>query len=152
MFSDPILDPLGSLLVEIRDDIDVDALVDGRVRGFEPAPGDAAWTTDADGRRRFAHAFVVLVTLDAPPHPRIPVTSATYAARCYGTTAQNAWAVYAAVVKAIHMVGPRVKSNGLGIYWTTVVSGGEQEKDPDTQQPLVTATISLIGTTQAVPA
>ena len=49
------------------------------------------------------------------------------------------------------MAGPRRKANGLGIYWTSVISGGEQGKDPDTQQPLVRATLSLIGTTQVIP-
>lgn len=145
MFSDPPTDPLGSLLVEIRSDVDVDDLVDGRVRGGEPAPGDAK----AAGSYQ---AFIVITTLDDPPHSRIPVRFANYALACYGATFQNASAVYAAVVKAIHRVGPRVKANGLGIYWTTVVTGGEQDKDPDTNQPLVRATIQLIGTTQAVPA
>jgi hypothetical protein len=145
MISDPPTDPLGSLLVEIRDDIDVDALVDGRVRGGEPAAGDV----QPAGKYK---AFIVISTLDDPPHPRIPVRFATYSVRMYGTTYQNASAIYAAVVKAIHMVGPHRKANGLGIYWTTVISGGSQDRDPDTAQPLTTAVISLIGTTQAVPA
>lgn len=142
-YIDPMLDPLGALLIEIRDDIDVDALVDGRVRGGEPAPGDA----QAAGKYR---AFIVLITLSSPPEMRIPVTFATYGARCYGTTFQNAAAVYGALVKAVHQVGPRLKSSGLGIYRSAVISGGEATKDPDTQQPVVTATISLIATTQVV--
>ena len=140
---DPQLDPLGSLLTEIRDDIDVDTLVDGRVRGFEPAPGDAQPT----GKFK---AFVVIVTLDAPPEMGIPVTFATYGVRCYGATPQGAWAVWGAVVKAVHMIGPRLKSSGLGIYQTIVNGGGDQEKDPDTQQPVVMGTIRLIATTQVV--
>lgn len=143
MLDAPQLDPLGSLLIEIRDDVDVDALVDGRVRGFEPAPGDA----QPKGSYR---AFVVIVALSVPPDPQLPVTFATYGIRCYGVTPQNAWAVWGAVVKALHETGPRVKSNGLGIYKTIAVEGGEQEKDPDTGQPVVTGTIRLIATTQAV--
>jgi len=143
MLDEPQLDPLGSLLVEIRDDLDVDTLVSGRVRGFEPAPGDAK----AAGSYQ---AFIVLVTLDAPPDPQLPITVATYGIRCYGSTGQNAWAVWGAVVKSIHSVGPRLKASGLGIYRTTVISGGEQGKDPDTLQPVVTGTIRLIATTQAV--
>ena len=137
------LDPLGSLLVEIRSDVDVDALVDGRVRGFEPAPGDA--------KPAGSHqAFIVLVALSVPPDPQLPVTFATYGVRAYGSTPQNAWAVWGATVKAIHERGPRLKANGLGIYKTIAVSGGEQGKDPDTQQPVVEGTIRLIATTQAV--
>lgn len=140
---DPQLDPLGSLLVEIRDDMDVDELVSGRVRGFEPAPGDAQQV----GQFR---AFIVLVTLSAPPAFGLPITFATYGVRCYGVTPQGAWAVWGAVVKALHKIGPRIKTSGLGIYQTLVISGGEQEKDPDTKQPVTMGTIRLIATTQAV--
>lgn len=153
---DPMIDPLGSLIVEIRDDDDVDTLVDGRVRGFEPAPNIVNPTTglviregDARGPGSYL-SFVVLVTLSAPPEPRVPLTFATYGARCYGVTPQGAWAVYGALVKSIHHIGARVKANGLGIYHTLVISGGEQSKDPDTAQPVVLATIQLIATTQAV--
>ena len=145
MLDDPQLDPLGSLLVEIRDDVDVDALVDGRVRGFEPAPGDAKPAGSYQ-------AFIVLVNLGAPPDPQLPVTFATFAVRCYGSTPQNAWAVWGAVVKSVHETGPRLKASGLGFYKTIVVDGGEQGKDPDTQQPVVTGTVRLIATTQVVAA
>lgn len=137
------LDPLGSLLVEIRSDVDVDALVDGRVRGFEPAPGDAK----AAGSYQ---AFVVIVALSDPPDPQLPVTFATYGIRCYGATPQAARALWGTVVKAVHEVGPRLKANGLGIYKTIVVGGGEAGKDPDTGQPQVEGTVRLIATTQAV--
>jgi hypothetical protein len=143
MLDDPQINPLGSLLVEIRSDVDVDGLVNGRVRGREPAPGDAM----ASGSYQ---AFAVLVTLDAPPDPQLPVTFATYAIRAYGSTPQNAWAVWGAIVKAVHQIGPRVKSNGLGIYKTKVVSGGEEDTDPDTKQPLVTGVIRLTATTRVV--
>lgn len=143
MLTEPLLDPLGALLVEIRDDVDVDSLVDGRVRGFEPAAGDA------QGAGSY-QAFIVLVSLGGPPDPRLPVTFGTYAARCYGTTGQNASAVWGAVVKAVHMAGPRLKTSGLGIYLSAVIDGGEQSKDPDTQQPVVIGTIRLIATAQAV--
>jgi hypothetical protein len=143
MLTEPQLDPLGSLLVEIRSDVDVDALVNGRVRGFEPAPGDAKPNGSYQG-------FIVIVALGVPPDPQLPVTFATYGIRCYGASPQAAWAVWGAVVKAVHEYGVRVKSNGLGIYKTIVVDGGEQGKDPDTQQPVVTGTVRLIATTQAV--
>jgi hypothetical protein len=62
----------------------------------------------------------------------VPITFAEYGIRCYGATPQNAWAVWGAVVKAIHQVGPRTKSNGLLIYRTFVLTGGQQDRDPDT--------------------
>lgn len=143
MFDDPQLDPLGPLLTEIRDDADVDDLVDGRVRGYQPAAGDA----QPVGKFK---AFVVISALDVPPDPRLPITKATYAVRAYGVTPQGAWSVWAAVVKAIHGVGPRLKANGLGFYRSQVVSGGTQDEDPDTHQPVVEGVISLIATTTAV--
>lgn len=143
MLDDPQLDPMGSLIVEWRSDADVAALVGVRVRGFEPAAGDAKGPGEYQ-------AFIVVSALDVPPHPTVPITFAQYGVRCYGATPQAAWAVWAAVVKATHAVGPRVKASGLGIYRSAVASGGEQSKDPDTGQPYVVGTISLIATAQAV--
>lgn len=143
MYSDPIIDPMGSLVVELRADADVADVVDTRVGGFEPKTG---W---ARGPKEY-QAFIVLSMLDAPPHPRVPMTFADVGVRCYGVTAQGAWDVWARVVKAMHQVGPRIKANGLGIYKTIVVTGGAQDRDPDTKQPVVTGTIRLIATTQAV--
>lgn len=143
MYAEPQLDPMGALFAEVRDDPDVDTLVDGRVRGVQPAPGDA----QPIGKFK---AFVVLTTLDATPQPRVPITFATYGVRAYGSTPQNAWAVWGAVVKALHGAGPRLKASGLGIYRSAVISGGEQSADPDTKQPVVEGTIRLIATTQEV--
>jgi hypothetical protein len=153
---DPMLDPLGSLIIEVRDDPDAGGLVSRRVRGFKPAPavlhpetGVVVEQGDMRGAGEYV-PFMVLTTLSAPPEPRVPITFATIGARCYGVTPQGAWAIYGALVKAVNNIGSRVKSNGLGIYNTLVIGGGEQDEDPDTKQPLVHATIQLIATTQAV--
>jgi hypothetical protein len=143
MLSEPMLDPTGALILELRADTDVAALIVDRVRGEEPAAGDA----QPKGSYK---AYIVLATLGLPPDPFLPVTSATYGITCYGATAKDAMAVYAAVVKALHKKGPRTNGKGLGIYISSIVSGGEADKDPDTQQPCVRGTISLIATTQAV--
>ena len=145
MLEDPQKDPMGTLILEARNDGDVAALVGTRVRGFEPADGDAL------GPGHY-QAFVVLSALDVPPHPRLPITDATYAIAAYGSTPQNAWAVWAALVKAWHAVGPRIGSSHLGIYRSWIASGGTQDKDPDTQQPLVRGVLRLIATAQAVTA
>lgn len=155
MLVDPQLDPMGALITELRADPDVAALVGSRVRGFEPAPvrKDAAGAVvdqgDARGPGEYI-AFVILQALDVPPHPRVPITFGDYLARAYGSTPQHAWAVWGALVKALHGVGARRKTNGLGIYRTSITSGGTQDKDPDTQQPLVTGTIRIIATVQAI--
>lgn len=143
MLADPQLDPMGALITELRADSDVAALVSARVRGFEPAPGDALGPGSYQ-------AFIVLTALSVPPHPRVPITFAEYGARCYGATPQGAWAVWGAVVKALHQVGDRTKSNGLLIYRTFVLTGGSQDRDPDTQQPVVTGSIRLTASLNSV--
>jgi hypothetical protein len=143
MLAHPQLDPMGSLILELRADTDVTNLVGTRVRGFEPAPGDEQ---AADSYR----AFIVISALSVPPHPRVPVTFAEYGIRCYGATPQNAFAVWGAAVKALHQVGPRTKSNGLLVYKSIVLTGGTQDRDPDTQQPVVTGSIRLTASLQSV--
>jgi hypothetical protein len=137
MLAEPQLDPMGALISEARADGDVAALVSTRVRGGEPAPGDAKGPGEYQ-------AFVVISALDVPPHPSVPITFADYAVNAYGVTHQNAWAVWAALVKAFHKVGPRVKANGLAIYQTLVTSGGTQDTDPDTKQPVVRGVVRVI--------
>lgn len=149
MLTAPQIDPMGSLIAELRADSSVAAVVglddrgNRRVRGFEPAPGDA----DDVGSYK---AFIVVTALSVPPHPRVPITFAEYGIRCYGATAQNAWAVWGAAVKALHQVGHRTKSNGLLIYRTLVLSGGQQDRDPDTGQPVVTGSIRLTASLNSV--
>jgi hypothetical protein len=135
-------DVLGKLLIELRDDADVAAIVDDRVRGGEPAPGDAIGPP--------YQAFVVLVTLSTPRMMRVPAQMPRIGVNCYGRTAQEAAQLYGACSDAIHDRGPRVYGNGLGIYISHDDSGGAAERDPDTKQPYVSFVIEAIATTQAV--
>jgi hypothetical protein len=143
MFTEPMLDPSGSIIVEARNDIDVAALVANRVRGPEPAPGDAKGPGEYQ-------AFVTIAALSVPPHLSLPITFAEYALNAYGVTYQNAWAVYGALVKAFHKVGARMKANGMGVYQSLVLTGGTEDADPQTQQPVVRGTLRVIATTLAV--
>lgn len=138
-----MLDPLGKLLIEIRDDATVDAIVDGRVRGFEPAPGDAK------GAGHY-QPFVVIVALGGNRWDRMPTRRATYAVRCYGIDPVGAMALYGACSDAIHHIGPRLYANGQGIYISRENTGGNASKDPDTAQPYVDFVIELLAATQAV--
>lgn len=139
----PQLDPSGAIIVEARDDVDVANLVADRVRGPEPARGDAL------GPGKF-QAFVTIAALDVPPHPTVPITFADYAINAYGTTFQNAWAVWAALVKAFHKVGPRTKTNGLVIHQSLITAGGIEDHDPDTRQPVVRGVLHVVASTLAV--
>lgn len=138
-------DVLPKLLIEIRSDPAVDAIVDGRVRGGEPADGDAK------GPGAY-QPFVVLVQLTAGRHPRLPVQFPRIVARCYGRTHQEAAVLRWAVSDSIHYGKGRIHSNGLGIYQSSDIEGGEQNTDPDTGQPYETLVIEAPATTQVVTA
>ena len=141
MLSAPMLDPMGTVIVRLRDALAADYT--DRVRGMEPGPGDVQ---PAGSYRR----FVVLVMLDDPPDPFLPIQRARIGFRCYGTDPHDAAVLYGATVQALHDIGPEIASSGLGIYKLKVETGGTADKDPDTQQPVVTGVLSLIATAQAV--
>lgn len=151
-----MLDVLGKLLIELRDDDAVDAIAHGRVRGYEPAPdtvdpssGAVVEQGDARGPGEYV-AFVVLTRLDAPRDRRSVGQYPRIAIRCYGRTRPEAYALYAACSDALHGRGPRVHANGLGIYLSFDDTGASQESDPRTQQPYEEFIAALIATTQAV--
>lgn len=138
-----MIDVLPKLLLELRQDGAVSAIVSTRVAGDEPKEG---WAQGPGSYR----AFVVLTNLVTPRHPQVPTQAARISARCYGRTAVEASSLYGACSDAIHAVGPRVFSNGLGIYVTHDDTGGNPGKDPDTKQPYVSFVIEAIATTQVV--
>ena len=151
------MDTLGKLVLEVRDDDGVAAIAHGRVRGFEAAPGTVHPDTgaviaqgDARGPGEYV-AFVVMSLLDDPRvGPRIPAHRARIVAKCYGRTRAEAASLRWAVSAALHLVGPRVKTNGLGIYQTLDDGAGRQESDPDTGQPYEQVIFSALATTVAV--
>jgi len=137
-----MIDPLGKLLTEIRDFPAVAAL-EAVVRGGEFAPGDAA----VPFRR-----VVVLVRLGMTRDKRAPVQAVRIAVRCYGSTYQDAAALYGAVSDAIHNVGPRIGATGALIYRSFDDVGMGAGKDPDTGQPHEDWVIQLFAATQVVTA
>lgn len=159
MYVDPIVDPFPVLLAELREDDDVAVAVGTdpfgrvRVRADEPAGksstagGATTYPGDARGPQDY-QKFVVLTTLDEPPHPSVPILRGLYGVTCYAATYQQARAVWAAVVKAMHRVGPRLRGE-VGIYISAIDSGGDKDKDPDTGQPLIRGVIRA--TSASVP-
>ena len=137
-----MIDPLGKLLTEIRDDPAVAAL-GAVVRGGEFAPGDAA----VPFKR-----VVVLVRLGATREKRAPVQAVRIAVRCYGSTFADAAALYGAVSAAIHNVGPRIGATGVLIHRSFDDIGTGASKDPDTGQPHEDGVIQLFAATQAITA
>ena len=137
-----MIDPLGKLLTEIRDFPAVAALT-SRVRGGEFAPGDAA----VPFKR-----VVVLVRLGTTRAKRAPVQEVRIGLRCYGSTYQDAAALYGAVSDAVHNVGPRIGATGVLIHRSFDDIGMGADKDPDTGQPHEDGVIQLFAATQVVTA
>ena len=135
-----MIDPLGFLLVTIRDNPAVNAIVAGRVRGGELAEGDAA-------------PAVVLRRLGVTRSPmgrtgRAGLEGVTISALCFGTTYVQAAQLYGAVSDAIHMKGPRRDASGRQIFLSVDESDGGAALDPDTRWPTETATIFVVAAAQ----
>lgn len=72
------------------------------------------------------------------------------AAKCYGTTKQQAAQVANAVVNAMELRGPRYGSGGRLVHISLVETGGDVILDPDTNWPYGTVTFFLIGAQEAI--
>ncbi|MFZ0324729.1 MAG: hypothetical protein WAN48_11430 [Actinomycetes bacterium] len=134
-----MIDPLGYLLTTVRDDPTVAGLTT-RIRGGEPAPGDAL------GAGKYQR-FVVLVRLGNQREKRLPMQEVRVAARCYGQGAnptQDAAVLAGAVSDALHARGPRISAGGVGIWASFDDGGGGADKDPDTGQPYEAVVFSVI--------
>ena len=137
-----MVDPTGFLLTTIRDFPAVAALTT-RVRGGEPAPGDAL---GAGSYQR----FIVLAQLGRLREKRVPVQEVRYVARCYGqgvNPSQDAVALAGAVSDAIHNRKPRANAAGV-LIWASFDDGGDGVvNDPSTGQPMAPVVISVTAAT-----
>ena len=137
-----MIDPFGRLLTEIRDDPAV-AAITTRIRGGEPAPGDAK------GPGHYL-PFVVLVKLGRSRLPHAPLQEVRVVARCYAATFQLATALADAVSDAVHDRGHRIGPSGVAIFNTLDDGGGGGDADPDTGQPYETVVISINASTAPI--
>lgn len=138
-----MIDPLGKILTEIRDNATVAALTT-RIRGGEPAAGDAQPST---GYLR----FVVLTRLGNDRALRVPVQTLRIAVRCYGTSFSDAATLAGAVSNAIHNIGPRRNATGVLIHRSYDDVGQGATKDPDTGQPMESFVIEAFASTVLAP-
>jgi hypothetical protein len=123
-----MIDPTGLLITGVRDTPAVGALVAKRVRAGEADPGDAR------GPKEYQR-FVVFARTGYTRIRRAPVQDIRLVARCYGLTYQDATALAAVVSDSLHEIGPRLATNGIGIYGSFDDGGLGAELDPDTKQP-----------------
>lgn len=116
---------LGRVIVELRSDAAVSAIVGDRVVG-----GDAPDVSEG-------LAFVQVRRLGPERRkPRAPVTAGRLSVDCYGRTYQEATNLYAAVSDALSAKGPRKSPAGVALYLTVEEVGGQSTIDPDSKQPV----------------
>ena len=142
-----MIDPTGTLILELR----AANIASKRVRGGQPAPQTAGYEGDALGPGKYKR-FVVLTNLGHDRLHRTPVAFHRIGVRAYGATYEDAAALYGEISDAIDNAGPRLSTAGVAIYQSLDVSGGNAERDPDTNQPYVAGVIELIAGTQVVAA
>ena len=135
-----MVDPMGTIIAELK----TANLASGRVRGGEPAPGDAR---AAGSFQR----FVVLTDLGGRRYGRTPLQQLRYGFRCYGSTYQDARALYAELSDTLHIAGPRIGGTGVAIYQSVDDTGGSANRDPDTQQPYYDGVVELFASVETVP-
>jgi hypothetical protein len=138
------LSPLATAVSELLADTAVTAITT-RIRGVEPAPGDAL------GAGHY-QPFVVVSTLDAPWHAGTATSSVTLGLRCYAASHLAAEALALACAAVFHRKAGRIASSRLGIYSSTAAGGPTPDKDVDTGQPLAHLIVTLNVSTQAIPA
>jgi len=146
--TDPLVDPVGRVLVEIRDDAGVNGWADGRVRGGDPAPKTLDYEGDALGAGHYKR-FITMRVLGRSRQKRLPVQEVRVLVRCYGLTAADAGVGLGLVSAAIHARGPRITGT-VGI-WNTWDDGGDgYEKDPDTKQPYESLIVAIDAATSPI--
>jgi hypothetical protein len=138
-----LVDPLGRILTEIRDDPAV-AAITTRIRGGEPAPGDAL------GPGSYL-PFVVLTRLGGLREKRLPIQEVRLNVASYGVTAQGAAALAGACSDAIHGIGPCISTGGVGIWVAFDDGDAGAVRDPDTQQWREDFVVSITAATELIP-
>lgn len=149
-----MIDALGKLLIELRDDAVFSAWHNDRVRGEEAKPKTDTDAGDARGPGNYVR-FVVISTLSTPPERRVPIQRSRFAVNVFGLSPKDALAGYALASDVVHRAGVRMAGSGasrIGIWNSFDDSGGTPEHDPETGQPFVTFIVYLIATDQSVAA
>lgn len=135
-----MIHPIGALITELR----TANIASGRVRGGEPAPGDAK---AAGSFQR----FVVLTSLGHTRAHRAPYAIYRIGVRAYAPTFQDAAALYGEISDALDNAGPRLSAAGLPIYQSLDDTGSGASKDPDTNQPYEEGVLEIHAGTAVLP-
>lgn len=140
-----MVDPMGALIAELK----AANIASQRIRGGEPAGKTATYEGDALGPGAYKR-FVVLVMLGWLRLPRAPVAFHRIGVRAYGSTYQDAVALFGEISDQIHNAGPRIGASNVIVYQTLDTVGGNSSKDPVTGQPYADGVIELIAGTEVL--
>lgn len=144
-----LLSPLAAAVAEMQANGAVAALTT-RIRELEPA--GAVGSDPGDVRPPGSYVrYVVAFYMDAPEDPSLPTVSASIGLRVYGLTMPDAEATWNAVAAVFRRKGPRVTTERLGIYASSVTGMSGTDLDPSNQQPYCFGVVELIATSVAVP-
>lgn len=147
-----MINTLGTVVVELRDDTSFAAWHSGRVRGEEAAPRTETYDGDVHGPGEYKR-YVIVSALGTIRHPRVPVQQASLAINVYGTSPRDAMIGYGLASDVLHRSGVRMAGTGSSRYgvWNSFDdSGATPEKDPQTQQPFITFVAHLNASDQSV--
>lgn len=120
-----IFDVTGKLIVEIRSDARVAAIVGNRVGGRDASAG---WS---------GQAYVLITRIGPIRRPgRAPFFRGRVSIDTFGRTEREAADLYGAVSDVLHARGPRRSAGGVALYLSIEEVGGQTVLDPDNRQPV----------------
>lgn len=131
-----MIDVIGKIIVEIRDDADV-ADITTRVRGEELLKGDIP-------------PLVLVRTMPIRRHPQLPHARHQFMILTYGKDPRQALDLMTAVSDAVHDKGPRQSAAGKAIYRSQEEVSGQYQSDPDTQWPFYSIILTVHASTEPV--
>ena len=151
---DSMWDPVGRLIIELREAPDVAAIAgenphaardeDVRVRGQEPGPGDAQAHDAVPSLRADPHPGPAAAWPACPPSERGTSCSAS------GAIGSRPTACTGPAAMPSTTLGPAWPAAGMAIYVSHDDTGGSPLSDPDTEQPYYEFVVESIATTQVV--
>jgi hypothetical protein len=139
-----VIDAMGALVIELRSDSGVAAIVGSLNHQVKVWGEDKPGYLPADPR-----PYVLIHYLSINREKRTPVQKVRVAVTCVGKDHVQASAVYNAVSDAVHNKGPR-EHGTLGIWRSDEEIGGQPLVDPETHWPSKTAIYECWASTVAV--
>lgn len=138
-----MIDPTGTVIGLLRDDLAVTAIVGVRVRGGEPAEKDVP-------------PMVIVSRVAASRDPgggdnrRLGLQEVFLQVKCYGTTRAQAAQLYGACSDVLHLHAPLIDLAGRTLFTIMDDVGSSSGVDPGTWWPWEDTTMRVIAAAEAL--